>query len=106
MLDEIFPLQITAKLGGNIVSLEIEITSSMRCTESTTVFFHFPLGFFTFTGIDTRENGRTAFSVSSKRHRQSGVNEIVQVSKWQQVVLNPGSLNQKPDALLHNHHAP
>ena len=31
MVDEILPLQvITAKLGDSIVSLEIEITSSMR----------------------------------------------------------------------------
>ena len=41
MLDEILPLQlITAKLGDNIVSLEIGFT---RRTESTTDVFHFPV---------------------------------------------------------------
>ena len=44
MLDELLPLQqIIAKLGGSIVSFEIEITSSMRRTESMTGFFHFPV---------------------------------------------------------------
>ena len=39
-----FPLQLmTAKLGGSIVSLEIEITISVRRTESTTGFPHSPV---------------------------------------------------------------
>ena len=58
MFDEILPLQlITVKLGGRVVSLEIEITSSMGRTEteSTTGFFHFPcVRYFTSPGIDTR----------------------------------------------------
>ena len=44
MLDYILLLQlITAKLGNSLVSLEIKITSSMRRTESTIGFFHFPV---------------------------------------------------------------
>ena len=34
-------------------------------------------------GIDTKYKSPTAFSVSSERHRQYGVNEIVQISKLQ-----------------------
>ena len=55
--DEILSLQlITAKLGGSIVSLEIEITRSMRHTESTTGVFHFPVWDLLLprAGIDTR----------------------------------------------------
>ena len=33
------------------------------------------------------------------------VNEIAQVLKQQQVVLNPGPLDRKPEALPHDHHA-
>ena len=56
MLNEIPPKQVTtSKLEGSIVSLEIENTSSMRHTESTTGFFPFPcVGSFTSPGIDTR----------------------------------------------------
>ena len=36
---------------------------------------------FTSPGIYTRKKGPTAFNLSSKRHRQSGVNETGQVSK-------------------------
>ena len=45
--------------------------------------------------------GPTAFSISSERHRQSGMNEITQVSTQPQVVVNPDALD-----LAHNHHAP
>ena len=55
MLDEIVTLQlITAKLGFHIVSLEIEITSAMRHTKTTKVFFSISMGSFTSPGIDTR----------------------------------------------------
>ena len=40
-----------------------------------------PVECFTFPGIETRWKGPTAFSVSSERHRQTGVNEIGHVSK-------------------------
>ena len=41
---------------------------------------HLPhVGYFTSPGIDTKQEGPTAFSTSSKRHRQSGVNEIAQI---------------------------
>ena len=46
MFDEILSLQlITVKLGGRVVSLEIESTSSMgrTKTESTAGFFNFPV---------------------------------------------------------------
>ena len=39
--------------------------------------------------------GTNRFSVSSERHRQSGVNEIAQVSKQQQVAWNPRTLSQQ-----------
>ena len=54
MLDEILPLQlITAKLGGSIVSLEIEITSSMRRMSPQQVFSISLCGIF-YLPIDTR----------------------------------------------------
>ena len=44
LLDEIFPLQLTtAKLGGSIVSIDIEITTSMGHIESTTGLLNFPV---------------------------------------------------------------
>ena len=39
------------------------------------------VGYFTSPGIDTRWKGPTAFSVSSERHWQSGVNGIAKVPK-------------------------
>ena len=91
MLDEILALQlIVVKLAGSIVSLKIEITSSVRRTEFIKGYFPFPcVGYFTSLGIDPRYKGPTAFSVSSEIHWQSGVNEIAQVSIWQQVIFEP-----------------
>ena len=39
------------------------------------------VGSFTSSGIDTRQKGPTAFSVSSERHWQGGVNGIAKVPK-------------------------
>ena len=39
------------------------------------------VGSFTSPGIDTRQKGPTAFSVSPERHWQSGVNGIAKVPK-------------------------
>ena len=43
--------------------------------------------------------GPTAFNVSSKRHRQSGVNEIGQVFKWWQLESNHRTLARQSCAL-------
>ena len=53
-----------------------------RYSVSATVFsMRFPcVGSFTSSGIDTRKNGPSAFSVSSEIHRQIGMNEIALVS--------------------------
>ena len=52
------------------------------------------VGSFISPDIDTRLKGPTAFSVSFEGHRQSGVNKIDNVSKWQQVgEWSPGPLN-------------
>ena len=48
------------------------------------------IGYFTSPGIDIWQKGPTAFSVSSERHRQSGVNEVAQISKRQHVDSNLG----------------
>ena len=47
-----------------------------------------------------------AFIVSSKRHKQSGVNKIAQVSKRQQVVSSPDPFDRQSYALTHSHCAP
>ena len=53
--------------------------SFSRVSESQ-VFSISCMGSFTSPGIDIRKKGPTAFTVSSERHRQSGVNEIAQAS--------------------------
>ena len=73
MFDEILPLQlITVKLGGRVVSLEIEITSSIGRTEteSTTGFFQFPcVRYFYFPW----NRHQIEANNSSESHRQSAV---------------------------------
>ena len=48
--------------------------------ESMTGFFHLLVWDLLLLGIDTRLKGPSAFSVSSERHGQGGVNEMAQVS--------------------------
>ena len=102
--------------------------SFSRVCEFITGFFHFPAWDLLLPPAQTpdrRDQYLLSFTVSSERHRarQSGVNEIAQVLKRQQVilnlgpfdrksdalpqvVLNPGPFDQKPCALPHDHRAP
>lgn len=43
----------------------------------------------TSPGIDTRQKGPTAFSDSSERHKQSGMNEVAKALKQQQLDSTP-----------------
>ena len=69
--------------------------------ESTTGYIFTPcVGYFTSPGIymklwQVEGTKARAFSVSSKRHGQSGVNKIAQVLKQQQVVLNSDPLGRE-----------
>ena len=57
------------------------------------------VGSFTSPGIDTRYKGPTAFTVSSERHWQSGVNGIAKVPKRKvvtEVGLEPSTVRSPP----------
>ena len=102
MLDEILPLQlITAKLGGSIVSLEIEITSSMRHTESesTTGFFHLPARDLLLPLPQTLVSDRRLQWLLVFLPKDTGKMGCMKLPKFRngkQVVLNPGSPRPKP----------
>ena len=69
------------------------------------------VGYFTSPGIDTRYKGPTAFSVSSERHWQGGVNGIAKVPKRScpQRDSNPSRNVRSPvqaNALAHSATAP
>ena len=68
--------------------------------ESTTGYTFTPcVRSVTSPGIDTREKGPTAFSVSSERHWQSRVEEIAKVSKRPQQDSNLRPLDCQSHAL-------
>ena len=67
--------------------------SFSRVSESTSLF-SFPLGgIFISPSIDTKQEGKTAVSDFSKRHRQSEVNKIAKGSKRRQVASNHRPIN-------------
>ena len=67
------------------------------------------VGYFTSSGIDTRWKGSMAFSVSSERHWQSGVNGIVPKQCFPQWDSNPAGTARSPvqaNVLTHSATAP
>ena len=52
--------------------------------------FYPGVGYLTSPGVDISYKGALAYSVSSERHRQCGVNELAQVSKSRQRDSNRG----------------
>ena len=65
------------------------------------------VGYFTSPGIDTRYKGPTAFSVSSERHWQGGVNGIAKVPKRSEKFfpaagLEPLTVRSPANSLAHS----